>query len=134
MGPVVRLGRFPAERVLVIARGGNPTDAKHPTSSGLRVQTITTVLQFHYFPEDRKITYKTVNAADFATDADYQLTDEGPSTLVKFHGQTKITQQLPVPDGVVKHVIRGTFMAQLEGLRRSLHIRSAEADEDSDDP
>ncbi|HYA34757.1 MAG TPA: SRPBCC family protein [Candidatus Binataceae bacterium] len=97
-------------------------------------QTITTVLQFHYFPEDRKITYKTVNATDFATDAEYQLTDEGANTLLKFHGQTKITQQLPVPDGVIKHVIRGTFMAQLEGLRRSLHIQSAQADEDADEP
>jgi len=97
-------------------------------------QTITTVLQFHYFPEERKITYRTVNAADFATDAEYQLTDEGPNTLVKFHGQTKITQQLPVPDGVIKHVIRGTFMAQLEGLRRTLHIQSAQADEDADEP
>jgi len=119
--------------IKVLSESGNEKTVEM-TLAAPAGQTITTVLQFRYFPADRKITYKTVNAADFATDAEYQLTNEGSNTLLKFHGQTKITQQLPVPDGVIKHVIRGTFMAQLEGLRRTLHIQSTQADEDSDDP
>ena len=35
-------------------------------------------------------------------------------------------QSLPVPDGVIKQVIRGIFVAQLEGLKKQLNIKTAD--------
>jgi hypothetical protein len=97
-------------------------------------QTITTRLAFQYFPADHRITYHTVDSGDFITNAEYNLDDEGATTLMKFHETTKVSQQLPVPDGVVKQVIRGIFLAQLEGLQKALHVSTADNDVDTDEP
>ena len=43
-------------------------------------------------------------------------------------------QSLPVPDGVVKQVIRGVFVAQLEDLKNALNLTEADNGEDTDDP
>jgi hypothetical protein len=97
-------------------------------------QTITTRLAFQYFPAEHRIVYHTVDSGPFATNAEYDLDDEGAATLMKFHETTKVSQQLPVPDGVVKQVIRGIFLAQLEGLQKALHLSTADNDTDNDEP
>ncbi len=97
-------------------------------------QDITTRLAFEYFPEQHRIVYHTVDGGAFATTAQYDLEDEGPTTLMKFHESTKVAQSLPVPDGVIKHVIRGVFLAQLEGLKRALNLTEADRGEDTDEP
>jgi len=97
-------------------------------------QDITTRLAFEYFPEQHRIVYHTVDGGDFVTTAQYDLEDEGASTLMKFHESTKVTQSLPVPDGVVKQVIRGVFLAQLEGLKKALNLTEADSGEDTDEP
>ncbi|HXN84489.1 MAG TPA: hypothetical protein VN867_00390 [Candidatus Binataceae bacterium] len=97
-------------------------------------QTITTRLAFQYFPVEHRIAYHTVDSGPFATNAEYDLDDEGATTLMKFHETTKVSQQLPVPDGVVKQVIRGIFLAQLEGLQKALHLSTADNDTDGDEP
>jgi carbon monoxide dehydrogenase subunit G len=97
-------------------------------------QTITTRLAFQYFPAEHRITYHTVDSGAFVTNAEYDLDDEGATTLMKFHETTTVSQQLPVPDGVVKQVIRGIFLAQLEGLQKALHLSTADNDTDSDEP
>jgi hypothetical protein len=96
-------------------------------------QTITTRMQFHYLPAEKKIVYNTVNNPLFDTQAVYQFGDEGASTFIDYHQTTKILQQMPVPDGVIKQVIRGIFVAQLEGLKQSLHIKTVEQSDSSDD-
>jgi hypothetical protein len=97
-------------------------------------QDITTRLAFEYFPEQHRIVYHTVDGGDFATTAQYDLEDEGHSTLMKFHESTKVAQSLPVPDGVIKQVIRGVFLAQLEGLKKTLNLTEADSGEDTDEP
>jgi len=97
-------------------------------------QTITTRLAFQYFPSEHRIVYHTVESGPFATNAVYDLDDEGATTLMKFHETTKVSQQLPVPDGVVKQVIRGIFLAQLEGLQKALNLSAADNDTDGDEP
>jgi carbon monoxide dehydrogenase subunit G len=98
-------------------------------------QDITTRLAFEYFPEQHRIVYHTVDGGDFATTAQYDLEDEGGSTLMKFHESTKVGQNLPVPDAVIKQVIRGVFLAQLEGLKKGLHLTEADnGDDDNDAP
>ncbi len=97
-------------------------------------QDITTRLAFEYFPEQRRIVYHTVDGGDFVTTAQYDLEDEGPSTLMKFHESTKVSQSIPVPDGVIKQVIRGVFIAQLEGLKKALNLTEAAGGEDTDEP
>ena len=98
-------------------------------------QDIVTQLAFQYFPEQHRITYHTVGGGDFATEAQYDLEDEGATTLLTFHESTKVGQSLPVPDGVIKQVIRGVFLAQLEGLKRSLNLSDAsDGPSDSEEP
>ena len=46
----------------------------------------------------------------------------------------KSAQSLPVPDGVIKQVIRGVFLAQLEGLKKALNLNEADSGEDTDEP
>ncbi len=97
-------------------------------------QDITTRLAFEYFPADNRINYHTVGDGPFATTAEYNLVDEGSSTLMKFHESTKVGQSLPVPDGVIKQVIRGVFLAQLEGLKKALNLNEADSGQDTDEP
>ncbi len=97
-------------------------------------QDITTQLAFEYFPEQHRIVYHTVSGGPFATTAQYDLEDEGTTTLMKFHESTKVGQSIPVPDGVIKQVIRGVFIAQLEGLKKSLNLTEVDSGEDADEP
>ncbi len=53
---------------------------------------------------------------------------------MKFHESTKVAQSLPVPDGVIKQVIRGVFLAQLEGLRKALNLTEVDSVQDTDEP
>ncbi len=119
--------------VQVISQSGNEKTVEMQVA-GPGGQTLTTRLAFQYFPEEHRITYHTVGGGDFVTQAEYTLDDEGENTLMKFHETTTVAQQLPVPDGVVKSVIRGIFLAQLEGLKKSLNITTVETDDDSDEP
>jgi len=93
-------------------------------------QTSKTTLAFDYFPAENRITYKTVASPMFETHAEYQLSDEGGSTLLKFHQETQLLQRVPLPDGMMKQVIRGIFVAQLDSLRRSLNVQFADEPEE----
>jgi carbon monoxide dehydrogenase subunit G len=97
-------------------------------------QDITTKLAFEYFPEQHRIAYHTVDGGAFVTTARYDLQDEGAATLIMFHESTTVGQSIPVPDGVIKQVIRGIFLAQLEGLKKALNITEADSGEDTDEP
>ena len=119
--------------VSVISESAN-TKTVQMQIAGPGGQDITTKLAFEYFPEQHRITYHTVDGGMFATQAQYDLEDEGASTLMKFHESTKVGQSLPVPDGVIKQVIRGVFLAQLEGLKKALNINEADSADDSDEP
>jgi carbon monoxide dehydrogenase subunit G len=119
--------------VQVISQSGN-TKTVQMLIAGPGGQDITTKLAFEYFPDQHRITYHTVDAGMFATDAQYDLEDEGASTLMKFHESTKVGQSLPVPDGVIKQVIRGVFLAQLEGLKKALNLNEPDSGEDTDEP
>ena len=119
--------------VEVISESGN-TKTVQMLIAGPGGQDITTRLAFEYFPDQHRITYHTVDAGLFATEAEYDLEDEGASTLMKFHESTKVGQSLPVPDGVIKQVIRGVFLAQLEGLKKSLNLNEADSGQDNGEP
>ena len=51
-----------------------------------------------------------------------------------FHESTKVGQSIPVPDGVIKQVIRGVFLAQLEGLKKALNLTEVDTAQDTDEP
>jgi len=96
-------------------------------------QPITTRLEFDYDPANHRITYHTLDNPMLHTDAEYTLDDEGGgSTLIKVHETTKFAQSLPVPDGVIKDVIRGIFVSQLEGLKHTLHVDTADKTNEDD--
>ena len=120
--------------VRVVSRHGNKKivdmDIAGPTG-----QAMTTELEFQYLPEENKITYHTVNNPMLETQAEYNFGDEGASTFIDYHETTHIQMQIPVPDGVIKQVIRGIFMSQLESLKQALKITTADkADPKDEEP
>jgi len=117
--------------VRIVSQSGNKKTVDMDIA-GPGGQTITTELEFEYLPGEKKIVYHTVNNPMLDTQAVYQLGDEGASTFIDYHETTHMLQSLPVPDGVIKQVIRGIFVAQLETLKRTLNIRTANQ-ADSDD-
>lgn len=119
--------------VKVVEQNGNEKTVEMQMAAPMG-QTLTTQLQFHYFPAERRIIYQTVGGGAFNTQAEYRLADEGSSTLLKLHETTSVPQGMPVPDAVVEHAIRGIFLAQIQGLNRKLNLNTAQSDEDNDEP
>jgi len=118
--------------VRVVSQSGNKKTVDMDIA-GPGGQTITTELAFEYLPDEKKIVYHTVNNPLLDTEAVYQLGDEGASTFIDYHETTHMLQSLPVPDGVVKQVIRGIFVAQLETLKRTLNLKTADRADSDDD-
>jgi hypothetical protein len=112
-------------------------DGNHKTvelqMAGLAGQSAATRLAFEYFPDQHRITYRSVDNPAFDTQAEYQLTDQGAKTLIAAHQTTRLNAPVPLPDELIKQGIRSIFVAQLEGIRRSLNITDAD-DEDADEP
>jgi hypothetical protein len=119
--------------VRVVSQSGNKKTVDMDIA-GPGGQAITTELQFEYLPDEKKIVSNTVNNPMFDTQSVYQLSDEGASTFIDYHQNTHMLQSLPVPDGVIKQVIRGIFVAQLETLKRQLNIKTADESDNDDEP
>ncbi len=117
--------------VRIVSDSGN-TKVVEMDLNGPGGQPITTRLQFDYDPANHRITYHTLDNPIINTEAEYTLDDEGGSTLITLHETTKFSQSLPVPDGVIKDVIRGIFVSQLEGLKRTLHVDTADKTNEDD--
>src|SRR5215469_14973632 len=94
-------------------------------------QTIKTQMAFDYDPAGHRISYHTLDNPGFVMHADYRFEDQGGSTLITYHQTTTLAQEFPVPESVIKDVIRSVFIAQLEGLKRILHLAQTEEPEDS---
>jgi carbon monoxide dehydrogenase subunit G len=118
--------------VRIVSQNGNKKTVDMDIA-GPMGQTIATELEFEYLPDQKKIVYHTVNNPMLETEAVYQLGDEGASTFIDYHETTHMLQSLPVPDGVIKQVIRGIFVAQLESLKRTLNIKTADQADSDDD-
>ena len=119
--------------VRVVSQSGNKKTVDMDIA-GPGGQVITTELAFEYLPDEKKIVYSTVNNPVLETQAVYQLTDEGGSTFIDYHQDTHMLQSLPVPDGVIKQVIRGIFVSQLETLKRQLNITTPDGSDNDEDP
>jgi len=119
--------------VRVVSQSGNKKTVDMDIA-GPGGQLITTELEFEYLPDEKKIVYHTVNSPMLDTQAVYQLGDEGASTFIDYHQNTHMLQSIPVPDGVIKHVIRGIFVAQLETLKRTLNIKTADQADSDEEP
>src|SRR5579863_8467216 len=119
--------------VRVVSQSGNKKTVDMDIA-GPAGQTLTTELQFEYLPDEKKIVSTTVNNPMFDTQSVYQLSDEGASTFIDYHQNTHMLQSLPVPDGVVKQVIRGIFVAQLETLKKQLNVKTADDSDNDDEP
>ncbi|MGA7871154.1 MAG: hypothetical protein WCA22_09675 [Candidatus Binatus sp.] len=119
--------------VRVVSQSGNEKTVDMDIA-GPGGQTITTELAFEYLPDDKKIVYHTVNNPMLDTQAAYQLSDEGASTFIDYHQTTHMLQSIPVPDGIIKQVIRSIFVAQLESLKSALNIKTADQADSDDEP
>jgi len=119
--------------VRVVSQSGNKKTVDMDIA-GPGGQVITTELEFEYLPDEKKIVSTTKNNPMFDTQSVYQLSDEGASTFIDYHQNTHMLQSLPVPDGVIKQVIRGIFVSQLETLKKQLNIKTADDADNDDDP
>jgi len=119
--------------VRVVSQSGNKKTVDMDIA-GPGGQVITTELAFEYLPDEKKIVYSTVNNPVLETQAVYQLTDESASTFIDYHQDTHMLQSLPVPDGVIKQVIRGIFVSQLETLKHQLNITTPDESDGDEDP
>src|SRR5215469_9031061 len=97
-------------------------------------QVLTTELEFEYLPDEKKIIYHTINNPLLETQAVYQLRDDSGGTFIDYHQDTHMLQSLPLPDGLVKEGIRGIFVAQLETLKHTLNIKTADQSDNDEDP
>ncbi len=103
--------------------------------TGFGGQPLAMQLVFAYDPAAKKISYHTIDNSMFQSNAVYQLSPDYGSTILTYHGTTRMLQSLPIPDAMIKEAIRSIFIAQLEGLKNALHIsQNAQSDEDSDEP
>jgi hypothetical protein len=118
------------QNVKVISQTGNSKTVELELK-GPGDQTIKTQMAFDYDPAGHRISYRTLDNPAFVMHADYKFEDQGGSTLITYHQTTTLAQQLPVPESVIRDVIRSVFIAQLEGLKRTLNLTSAEEPEDS---
>ncbi len=118
--------------VKVVSERGN-TKVVDMELAGPGGQPMMMRLAFTYLPDERRINYHTVDNPALDTQAEYKLDDDGADTLLSVHQTTKFGQPIPLPDGVVEQIIRGIFVAQLEGLDHALHITMAEPSEDNGD-
>jgi hypothetical protein len=133
MADVENLHSSQIKAVRVISQSGN-SKVVEMDLNGPADQVITTKLQFDYDPAAHRIAYHTLESPMLQTEAQYSLADDGSSsTMITLHETTKFAQQLPVPDGVIKDVISQIFVAQLEGIKKTLHIQTAEQSDKSDD-
>jgi carbon monoxide dehydrogenase subunit G len=86
-------------------------------------RTIRSTLEFRYFPAEGRVTYRTTEGTVLDTNAEYVVSADGAATsLVMYREETRIRERVPLPDGMMRRVIREIFIGQLEGLHRSLGI------------
>jgi hypothetical protein len=105
-------------------------DFAGPTGSSVPTQ-----FTFQYFDSSDRITYKSLDSQVFQTDGDCRLQPECAATLIECRQATKLLQERPLTDGVVKENIRQIFVAQLDGLHSALHVQIPDqTDVDDDEP
>jgi len=121
------------QAIKVISQAGN-TKTVEMELSGFGGQTISMQLAFEYDAGAQRVSYHTVDNPTFDSHAEYQLQDNGGgATLITYHATTKMLQQMPVPDSIVKSVIRNIFVSQLEGLKNTLHITTSDQSDENDE-
>ncbi len=118
--------------VKVLSKEDNKKTVEMQLEGGFGGQQPPLDMQFEYHPDQGKITSSTINNPFQQTTSEYDLKDEGGSTLIDYHQSTKIMVQLPVPEAVVKQFMRNLFIAQLEGIKTRLHVTTPEADEEEE--
>jgi hypothetical protein len=85
--------------------------------------SVPTQFAFQYFTSQNRLTYKSLDSQIFQTEGDCRLQPECVATIIECRQVTKLLQDRPLTDGVVKENIRQIFVAQLDGLRSALHVQ-----------
>lgn len=97
--------------------------------------SVPTQFAFQFFTSQNRLTYKSLDSEIFQTEGDCHLQPECAATIIECRQVTKLLQDRPLTDGVVKENIRQIFAAQLDGLRSALHVQIPDqTDEYDDDP
>ena len=79
------------------------------------------------------MTYKSLNSDLFQSEGDCTLTTECAATLMECKQTTKLLQQRPLTDGVIKENIRQLFLAEIDSLHRALHVEIPDQSDEGDD-
>jgi len=120
--------------VKVLSSQGN-TKTVEVDFAGPTGASVPTKFAFQYFAGQNRITYKSLDSQVFQSDGDCRLQAECAATLIECRQLTKLLQQRPLTDGVIKENLRQLFVEQLDGLHRALHVQIPDrTDEDDDEP
>ncbi len=120
--------------VKVLSSQGN-TKTVEVDFAGPTGASVPTKFAFQYFAGQNRMTYKSLDSQVFQSDGDCRLQAECAATLIECRQLTKLLQQRPLTDGVIKENLRQMFVAQLDGLHRALHVQIPDrTDEDDDEP
>jgi hypothetical protein len=118
--------------IKVLSNQGNTktveVDFAGPTGASFPAQ-----FAFQYFPGENRITYESLNSQVFQTGGDCRLQAECAATLIDCRQFTKLLQQVPLTDGVIKENMRQLFVAQLDSLHGALHVQIPDQSDENDD-
>lgn len=118
--------------IKVLSSQGN-TKTVEVDFAGPTGASVPTEFAFQYFAGQKRITYKSLNSQVLQSDGECRLQAQCAATLIECRQSTKLLQQRPLTDGVIKENMRQIFVAQLDGLRRDLHIQIPDQAEEDDD-
>jgi hypothetical protein len=120
--------------VKVLSSQGNSktveVDFAGPTGASVPTQ-----FAFQYFPDQNRMTYKSLDSQFFQSEGDCHLQAECAATLIDCRQSTKLLQDRPLTDGVIKENMRQLFVAELDNLHRALHVQIPDqTEQDTDEP
>jgi hypothetical protein len=120
--------------VKVLSNQGN-TKTVEVDYAGPTGASVPTRFAFQYFADQNRMTYKSLDSQFFQSDGDCRLQAECAATLIECRQSTKLLQQRPVTDGLIKENIRQLFVAELDNLHSALHVQIPDqTEQDNDEP
>lgn len=79
-------------------------------------------MEFAFFPEERRVTLKTVenSLSDLHGEYRFSPSPDGGKTMLTYTGTAKDKVKMPIPMGLQKSALRETFVATVQALKKGL--------------
>lgn len=79
-------------------------------------------MEFAFFPEERRVTLKTVEnpLSDLSGEYRFSPSPDGGKTMLTYSGEAKDKVKMPIPMALQKSALRETFVATVQALKKGL--------------